>query len=364
MNGYILGLATAVPLEAISQEQALEKNMQMFAMDEEQKESVKKLYQNSGIEKRHIVVSDFKSDRTKWHFWGSDYPKSIPGMAARNAVYKKEAPLLAHQAAEKALLAWGGDPQAITHVIAISCTGMVIPGVEFSLINSLGLNRSVCRLGINFMGCFGAFKGLQVAHAFAKENANNRILVVCVELCSLHLQATLDQDTILANSIFGDGAAAAVIGSTLKASENPLWEMVQHHSFGLEDSLSQMSWEAGDYGFLMKLSGFVPLSIAKNIKSFASELLKSHELCVSACDWAIHPGGKLILQVIEKKLALESNQTEASWNTLAKYGNMSSATFLFVLEHLSKQANLKKWAAGIGFGPGLSMEGILLRAMR
>lgn len=360
MNGSILSLATAVPPYAVAQTVALKKYCEFFQYEGAQLEQIRKLYENSGIEKRHVVTDDFlkaPEDRT---FLSFDYPKTVPGMTSRNDLYKKEAAGLALQAAEKAIEEWGGDLAAITHIISVSCTGVVIPGIEFSLMMALKLNPSIFRLGINFMGCFGAFKGLEVAHALAKENPRNRILIVCTELCSLHIQADGSLDSLVANSIFADGAAAAIVGCAPQANEKPLWDIVKHQSIGLKDSEQQMRWEAGDHGFSMKLSSHVPISISRHIRSFADGLLGTHT-SIADCDWPIHPGGKAIVQTIEKKLMLLPSQTEASWHTLANFGNMSSATFLFVLDKLRHQKQQKPWSAGVGFGPGLSMEGLLLK---
>lgn len=223
--------------------------LQIFCFDSEQKAHMKKLYENSGIKKRHTVLKDPQA------LFGQG---EVIGMSARNEVYKQESTKLALDAALKALLQWGGDPQTITHVISVSCTGVVIPGIEFSLMTLLNLKRSTYRLGINFMGCFGAFKGLEVAHAFAKENPQNRVLVVCTELCSLHLQPDQSQDSLVANSIFADGAAAVIVGCNPTEKEHPLWQMLKHASYGLENSTKQMSWEAKDHGFAMKLSPLRP----------------------------------------------------------------------------------------------------------
>lgn len=362
-NGYILGLATAVPLYKISQREAMEKIIEFFALDGIEKEHVEKLYKNSGIEKRHIVIDNYLQGDSGSDFLTADYPKSIPGMSKRNKIYKEKSTLLAHEAADKALKEWGGSPQDITHIISISCTGVVIPGIEFQLMHSLLLKRNIYRLGLNFMGCFGAFKGLEVANAFAKENPKNRVLVVCTELCSLHIQADQNPDSLLANSIFADGAAAVIVGAQPLEKEKPIWEIMKHASFGVDGSLDQMSWEASDHGFVMKLSGFVPLTLSRHISSFKDQLLDSYTTSEN-CDWAIHPGGKAIIHTIEKKLKLEESQTTSSWDVLKNFGNMSSATFLFVLDHLKRKLNPRKWTAGLGFGPGLSVEGILLSDSR
>lgn len=362
MSATILGLATAVPPHEYLQSEAADKFVQILGIDENKSSYIRQLYQNSAIHKRHSVLNDFNMERAEWNFWGQTFPQDIPGMQKRNDVYKKEAPKLAYEASLKAIEHWGGDPRTLTHIISISCTGIVAPGIEFTLMPLLNLNPSIHRLGINFMGCFGAFKGLSVAQAFAKENPRNRILVVCTELCSLHLQTQLDNETLIANSLFADGASAVVIGADPQPFEKPLWEIANTHTMGLENSLDKMSWEAGDQGFLMRLSHTVPVYLGRSIKAFTSHLIPS-TLKTEECDWAIHPGGKSILQAIEKAMKLDSSQTKAAWKTLANYGNMSSATFLFVLEELSKQINQQKWAVGLAFGPGLSIEGTLLKRM-
>jgi predicted naringenin-chalcone synthase len=362
MNTYnpsILAIATAVPPCSFEQEEAANKMVDIFQLEAEQGEKLKKLYRNSAIHKRHSIIDDFKKPRSEWNFWGSHYPHTIPSTAQRNAIYKREAPKLAHQAAQKAIQKWGGSPQTITHVISVSCTGLVAPGLEFHLIESLGLNRSIARLGINFMGCFGAFKGLAVAQAFAKENPAHRVLVVCTELCSLHLQTHSSTDAMISNALFCDGAAAAIVGSHPEPAEKVWWQVTKSASLGMNDSLNEMSWEIGDHGFDMRLLPSVPQLIGEQIAAFASSLIDT--IPPETCDWAIHPGGKAILHTIEKKMQLHKSQTCASWETLRDYGNMSSATFLFVLEALYRQRSSYPWTIGLGFGPGLSVEGILLK---
>ncbi|MBA3237451.1 MAG: type III polyketide synthase [Parachlamydiaceae bacterium] len=360
MRPKILSLATVNPPNVWSQEEIADKMIDMLHLDTEKASLLRKIYQNSAIGFRHSVIPDFKQERDKWHFWGKDYPNSLPSTSKRNEVYKRETPRLAHSAALKAINAWGGSPSEITHVIFVSCTGVMAPGVEFTLINLLGLNRFVHRLGINLMGCFGAFKGLQVANAFAKENPQHRILLVCTELCSLHLQADQSHDNLLANALFADGSAAAIVGCELRPNETSLYSIERQSSLALENTLDKMTWDIGDHGFFMQLSSFVPPLIKRHIQTLVGPLLKD-KVEISECDWPIHPGGKSIIQALERALDLNETQTKASWETLWNYGNMSSSTFLFVLDRLHQQKNEREWAVGIGFGPGLSMEGILLQ---
>lgn len=358
MHPSILAIATAVPSHFLPQEKIADKIIDALSLPAEKAKTLKQQYLNSAIQTRYSVVPDLTKDRHEWNFWGPQYPKSIPGMSQRNEIYKKEAPKLAHEAATKALKAWNGNPDQISHIISVSCTGVVAPGIEFELMQHLNLKPTAHRLGINFMGCFGAFKGLAVAQSFAKENPKHRILVVCTELCSLHFQAEQTLDNMLANSLFSDGAAAVIVGTNPEPDETPLWEIRNQSSLGLENSLEKMSWEASDQGFVMKLSHTVPVLIGRHIEPFVKTLIQ--DLSYTECDWAIHPGGKSIVQAIEKALNLDKSLTQASWEILANYGNMSSATFLFVLKQLLEQKNPKKWTVGVGFGPGLSFEGILL----
>jgi predicted naringenin-chalcone synthase len=359
MSATILALATATPPYLYPQADVADQFIDVLSIEQEKGETLKKMYQNSAIHQRYSVLNDFQKERQEWDFWGPDYPQTVPGMSKRNAIYKQEAPKIALEASREALKRWGGPASALTHIISVSCTGVIAPGIEYYLMQALGLRSTVNRLGINFMGCFGAFKGLSVARAFALENPQHRILVVCTELCSLHLQADQDSETLIANSLFADGAAAAIIGAQPQEGEAPLWEMARTHSTGLENSLERMSWEASDRGFLMRLSPAVPVLVMRHIKKFVEELL-SADVNPHACDWAIHPGGKSIIQAVEKAMQLQPAHTLSSWDTLANYGNMSSATFLFVLDHLSRQPR-RSWCIGVAFGPGLSFEGLLLR---
>jgi predicted naringenin-chalcone synthase len=363
MSPLILALSTLNPPYKCSQVEVADKMIDILSLDGEKAEGLRKIYANSSIGFRYSIVEDFLKPRAEWHFWGQNYPQETPRMRRRNDLYKETAPQLAHKASLKAIETWGGHPSDITHVISVSCTGVLAPGLEFQLIESLNLKPSVHRLGINFMGCFGAFKGLQVASAFAREDSSHRILVVCTELCSLHLQSSTDQETLLANSLFSDGAAAAIVGCAARNNENALFAIEKQNSLALEESLDKMTWEAGDHGFFMHLSPYVPALIKRHIHKLTQPLLKQR-IDITECDWAIHPGGKSIVQAAERALQLTEEQTRAAWQTLWDYGNMSSATFLFVLKQLLHQNTSKQWAAGVGFGPGLSMEGILLRKMQ
>ena len=356
----ILSVATGVPPYCFQQEEIAERMIEFLQLDGTRAAKLHRLYQNTKIEKRYSVLPDFKSPRASWGFWGSHYPDKAPTTLKRNQLYKEYAPQLAIETAARALQEWGGDPKEISHVISISCTGLMAPGMECLLLKALQLRDSVDRLGINFMGCFGAFKGLSIANSLFQADTKRKILVVCTELCTLHMQADQTANTLIGNSLFADGAAAVVIGEENGKSKG-LWEIVNTGSHLIPDTFHEMTWDLGDTGFNMLLSQEVPAHIANLIIRFADEVLDT--ISPSQCAWAVHPGGKAILEVIQKKGSLLENQLQASWEILRDYGNMSSATFLFVLNKLRTLQTQYPWALGLGFGPGLSVEGILLKTL-
>lgn len=343
---YILSLATASPDHCFQQKAIGNKMIEGLSLPTDQAENLRKLYKHSAIHTRYSVLQDFNPLFAQ------------PTTKERNEIYKKEAPKLAIKAAKKALSLCPQGPSHISHIISVSCTGMMAPGIEYYLIKELDLRPSIGRIGINFMGCFGAFNALSVAAALSKENANHRILIVCTELCSLHGQIDLSSDTLLANALFADGAAACIVGGA--ESKDYLWKIEERSSMALSNSTQAMSWDLGNNGYFMKLSTRVPILIKRNIMEFAHNLI-AQKCAFEECHWAIHPGGKSIIKAIEKECNLLPSQTTSSWRVLKNYGNMSSATFLFVLEESLKIRRKQKWTLGIGFGPGLSVEGILLK---
>jgi predicted naringenin-chalcone synthase len=356
----ILSIGTAVPTHLIQQKELAENLTSCLSLKGKEALLMRKIFTNTTIENRHSVIPDYQVRGLKGKLYPDTFPISVPGTEERNAIYKIEAPKLAFCAAVQALEKWGNDPAKITHVISVSCTGMMAPGLEFLLVDSLKLSRNCSLLGINFMGCFGAFRGLAVARSFALENPHHRILVVCTELCTLHMQIDSDPSTIVSNALFADGAAAAIVGCCPHDSEKALWQFGKSYTCAIERTLEEMTWEVGNYGFLMTLSESVPKWLKKSIKEFCQKIT-TDETLLSNCYWAVHPGGKAILKCIEEACGLQKEELSESWQILRQYGNMSSATFLFVLERILSQKSRKEWSLGLGFGPGLTLEGVLLK---
>ncbi len=353
---HILSLATHVPPYGVEQKSAAKKMAAISGLNEKETKWLQRLYSNSRVNRRYSVVPAFASDVADWQIFGNKNP---PGTAARNAIYKQEAPQLAHQAAKRALDLWGGSATDITHIIFVSCTGVMAPGVQSHLQKSLDLSPYVNQIGLNMMGCYGAFKGLDLAAAYARQDTAARILLVCCELCSLHLQATNNREQQIGNALFADGAAACVVGAQPLPSEKSLFSIEQTLSYSLPNTADKMTWEVIDTGFLMGVKPDVPQFIFEYIAAFAHRLLPA-KANLTDCHWPVHPGGKQILNAIQNALNLTEDHLSCSWQILEQHGNMSSATFLFVLDALSKQQRTCAWSMGLGFGPGLAVEGILL----
>ncbi len=349
-NPSILALGTALPKYIYNQKAVAERLVDFLELGEELGDKLRKVFAGTRIKQRYSVVPDLLGEEAELFHQGI-----VPGMSPRNEIFKREAPLLAHRAAEIALEEWGGPRESITHLISATCTGMIAPGLEFLLMESLGLRRDLVRLGVNFMGCFGAFSGLETANALAQQDPSHRVLLVCTELCSLHFQSTPTVETFVGNALFADGSAAAVVGQ----SDQGLWQIVGRHALALPDTREEMTWEASDRGYLMRLTAEVPRAIHGAVEKFCRDLLG--DVPFDQCDWPVHPGGKAILIAIQQACGLVRSQLESAWEVFRECGNMSSSTFLFVLDRLRRKPTLQKWAVGVGFGPGLSMEGILLK---
>lgn len=319
---------------------------------------LKVLYRATGISSRYSVIEDYQSSSIRNFFPDNDRLEPFPSTQDRIELFQQEAAGLCVEAAKGAL---GNTPvEHITHLITVSCTGMYAPGIDIELVDQLGLNSHVERTGINFMGCYAAFNALKVADAICTANEDAQVLIVCVELCSIHFQKEKVDDYMLANALFGDGAAAVVMkgkpeqGINLKTTSfyNDL------HRNGHE----YMAWKIGDFGFEMRLSSYVPDVIESGIKQLIQKLVNKSG--VDKFDYfAVHPGGKKILQVIEKELNIGKKENQAAHDVLAAYGNMSSPTILFVLKRIMDQLKAEdhhKTLLGLAFGPGLTLESMLL----
>jgi predicted naringenin-chalcone synthase len=264
-------------------------------------------------------------------------------------VYAEEAPKLALAAIAK--LREQVALEGVTHLVVASCTGFIAPGIDQIIARELGLD-GVERTMVGFMGCYAAVSALRTAYHIARSDPDARVLAVTVELCSLHLQQTQQLESLLAQLQFSDGAAAALV-----TSEPEGLEMSHLFSMQLEDSAELIQWRIGDTGFEMALSGEVPGRIQHALEDEGVRARLYNGWGPDQVDtWAVHAGGRSILDAAEKGLELPQGALWASREVLARCGNMSSSTLMFVLSELIDRPDTGKGVA-IAFGPGLAAEG-------
>ena len=291
-----------------------------------------------------------------WNSPAAFYPPAAhgddrgPTTALRMARYAEEAPPLAHRRQPGAGRS-ANRPRAITHLITASCTGFFAPGLDSALIGSLGLSPAVRRVHIGFMGCHAAFNALGAARDIARAEPAARILVCCVELCSLHFAYGWDPGRLVANALFADGAAAAVVGNESIGDGESL-RLRDTASFLIPGCPEAMTWRIGDHGFSMTLSPGVPKHIRDHLGGWCRDWLARHELTPEMIGgWAIHPGGPKILEAVAAAAGLPDEALSHSRAILADHGNMPSATVLFILHRMTRTADAARssrsvWARG------------------
>ncbi len=366
VNTHIIAIATAVPPVRMPQSETAEFMASILDLNSQEARKLQVIYRASAIKYRYSVLEDFALGNA-----GDFYKKGddlFPSTSRRMQIYEQEAIKYAQIAAENCIEQAGQnqgkqfDKGSITHLIAVSCTGMYAPGIDIELIEKLGLEPSVQRTCINFMGCYASFNAFKVSDAICKSNPDAKVLMVGVELCTLHLQKSAENDDLISNAIFADGAGAVLFEANSKAQKS---FVLEHFRCGLIPSgKKEMAWRIHDAGFLMRLSSYVPDFLEEGVHPVIGQLLQQMNLPLERIQhFAIHPGGRKILEVLESSLHISKEQNKAAYQTLRNYGNMSSVTILFVLKYLwerMQSSNHQEKILSMAFGPGLTLEAALL----
>lgn len=366
MNSFICAIGTATPPHQIAQMQTADFMAAALQLSAEENRKLKALYRVTGIAQRYTVLPDYANANGEFTFFPNTPDlEPFPTVQQRMAIYQQEALPLSVAAVTDCFKTLGDfDRSTITHLITVSCTGMYAPGLDMDLIQALDLPTTTQRTQINFMGCYAAFNGLKVADAFCQANAEARVLVVCTELCTIHFQKYREHDHLVSNAIFGDGSAAVLVQSKPIPNQINL-SLAAFHCELIPSGKKEMAWNIANHGFEMTLSSYVPDLIQKGIKHLTHSLLQKLDINLSDVDlFAVHPGGRKILESIEKALDLNPEHNCFAYEILRDYGNMSSATVLFVLKSLLRslsRANHKQPILSFAFGPGLTLESMLLK---
>jgi predicted naringenin-chalcone synthase len=366
MKTYIASIGTASPKFKTPQMKIGKFMSEAAQLDEEESKRLFLLYKASGINYRYSVVPDFGRENGNYEFFPNTVGlEPFPTISQRMELYHREALGLSLQSISACLNRSNISKEEITHLITVSCTGMYAPGIDIEITEAMGLSKSIHRTCINFMGCYAAFNALKVADSFCKSQPNANVLIVAVELCTIHYQKNKDWDDILSNALFSDGAAAVLLSS--KKHNHSCLTIESFYCDIASEGKKDMSWKIDNHGFQMTLSSYVPSLIRNGIKRLTNSLLERSGLSLTEIyQCAIHPGGKKILEVIEEELSLSRNQTHNSFDVLREYGNMSSPTVLFVLERILYSLSLEdhdKNILSFAFGPGLTLESMTLKSV-
>lgn len=355
----IVSIGTAVPDYRYEQQKIFEFLSRVYAINEIEKRKLRFLYKHSGIQTRYSVLNDYGLPANEWKFFiPTENLEPFPSLEKRMKSFREHAAPLSIKAINDCIRDFKG--QKITHLITVSCTGMSAPGLDLELTELLHLPATTWRTSINFMGCYAAIHALKLADAICKSDEKANVLIVCVELCTLHFQKKYTPDNISSGILFSDGAAAVLISGNKEINGMSIDHFYSSVSF---KSKQEMVWELSSSGFLLTLSGYIPELIQEDFNGIVEECLKETNLDKEdITHWCIHPGGKKILEAVHNSLQFTNGQLQNCYDVLSEYGNMSSPTILFVLKRIQQALNKDQRynIFGAAFGPGLTIETFIL----
>ncbi len=345
-DAFINRIATALPPHDVH-EGFLDFGRRMLQADQRRLALFNRMAERSGIAHRYSIFEP-EGEGDAAHFYR---PGAFPGTGARMQLFENFAPDLATAAAERLLA--GEDRTRITHLIVTCCTGFFAPGIDLQLVERCGLKPDVERTFVGFMGCYAAINALKLARHIVRSEPDARVLAMNLELCTLHLHETTDLEEILSFLLFGDGCAAALI------SADPTGVRMDSFKAALVPGTAELiRWNIRGQGFDMVLSGGVPGAIRSGLADARDGWLRDPtpvEL------WAIHPGGRTVLDAVEAALQLPPEALAVSRGVLRDFGNMSSSTVMFVLERMMRDAAPGASGCAMAFGPGLVAETMRFR---
>jgi len=357
----IVSIGTSVPAWKHQQNDILEFMQRVYAAGEADKRKLRFLYRQSGIDTRYSVIPDFSLPAQQWEFFNpSENLEPFASLEQRMQWYGRQAAPLSLQAINDCLKNIAG--KKITHIITVSCTGMSAPGLDIELLGLLQLPPETFHTSVNFMGCYAAIHALKIADAFCKNDTHANVLIVCTELCTLHFQKEYTVDNITSSLLFSDGSAAVLV-----SGDEEQEGLTIRHFYSLIDAKGKkdMAWELSSSGFRMTLTSYVADLIEENFDKLTGKALEAAGINKNEIThWCIHPGGKKILEAVHNSLGFTNGQLQYSSDILRQYGNMSSATILFVLKDImnARDKTQPNHIFGAAFGPGLTTETFILSA--
>jgi alpha-pyrone synthase len=361
-EAFLNRIATAVPdNEVHAAFVAFADQLLAKAPDPRTRNLFNRMAARSGINQRYSIFVPHPpaTESEPSEFWINAHEFFVrgrfPDTSHRMEIFERFAPVLTRRALDRLQLT-PGERRSITHVVVTTCTGLYAPGLDFDIVDHLGLCPSVERTMIGFMGCYAAINGLKTARHIIRSEPSARVLMVNLELCSLHLQESHDLEQVLSFLLFADGCAASIL-----SAEPVGFALDSFRAVMIPGTRDLITWKIRGLGFDMFLSGHVPPTLAKSLESCGTEItgpFTTEDITL----WGVHPGGRTILDAVERGLALSSDALTASRSVLERFGNMSSATVMFVLEELLRRAQPGERGCAMSFGPGLTAETMLFHA--
>jgi alpha-pyrone synthase len=347
---YINQIATAVPEHDVHRR--FVESAPSLLSDERQRGLLRRMASKAQIEHRYSFLRPHSEDKG-FDADGFYKPGAFPDTQTRMRFYERHALGLAIRTLDQLNFAEHRD--SVTHLILTTCTGFYAPGVDLQLVDHYGLKSSVERTVIGFMGCNAALNALKLARHIVRSEPTSKVAILNLELCTIHFQETNNLEQLLSFLIFADGCSASLVSATPMGIE-----LQDFTSTIMPDSAEQITWHIGGLGFDMVLMGGVPATI---IKGMTRNL--GHILCGQSFEnikhWAVHPGGRTILDAVQKSVGLPNDMLRQSRDVLRRFGNMSSATVMFVLKEMLQPGTMRGRGCAIAFGPGLTAESMLFQ---
>jgi alkylresorcinol/alkylpyrone synthase len=344
----IAATATAVPPNTITREDVKFYLGRVFEIPERRLEAMMSVVDNAQVSKRHSLFP-------------VEYTVEPRSLTKTNQEYCEHAVALGRKAAEDCLARAGLRPDEVDLLITTSCTGFMIPSLDAHLIQQMGFRRNVRRMPFTELGCAAGAMAMSCAADFLRAHPRGNALIIAVELPTLTLQRKdVSQANLISATLFGDGAAAVLLSGTLQSGPRVL----ATETYTFPNSLAAMGFDLRDSGFHIQLSKDVPQMIGGEIRALVDGFLARQGLVRDQIKgWILHPGGARLLRNIEEQLALTQADTQFSWDVLREFGNLSSATILFILQEWLEKKPLAPgdYALAAAFGPGFSAEFLLLQ---
>ncbi len=320
----------------------------LAGQEERFRRKVKKIFEGAGVERRYGIMAPEEV------FTATSFEE-------KNAIYVRETKKMGTAVLEKALKKNQWTPESLDYIITVSCTGIMIPSLDAYIINDMGLRQDVVRLPVTEMGCAAGVSGMIYASNFLRSNPNKRAAVIAVESPTATFQLNdFSMANMVSAAIFGDGAACVLLSSEEEAS-GPV--IIGEEMYHFKDATHLMGFDLVNTGLKMILDPAVPETISEHFPNIVHPFLERHNSSIDKVHHLIfHPGGRKIVQTVEDLFGKLGKNIDDTRETLKLYGNMSSATVLYVLERfMEKEIPAGEQGLILSFGPGFSAQRVLLQ---